>query len=183
MIKKNNRRTVTRPILISLIVLLAIGCGLTFWLTSRNKNKPNLPAANGNVNSIDLSPATEQEQQESNQRKEESAKQEEIPSSPSGPKKTVTPVIVDANQYDQKIEVRAYIPGIFEDGGTCTSTFTKGATIVKKSVSATKDATTSRCDNLTFDKSELAPGVWTVVVGYSSLTSEGDSRVSSLEVK
>lgn len=98
---------------------------------------------------------------------------------PSSGKKTVTPVITSAD----KSEVRAYVPGIVEDGGTCTATFTHGQDTVNASSKAFSNVSYTSCKPITLNGPLNISGKWTVVVSYSSVTSEGKSEPFTFEVQ
>lgn len=180
---KHTRRTKRfnrRPIIVALIIialLLAAALGLTY-----KRHLDSNPTDYGKKPHIDYNPATKEEKADSEQHKEDSTKKEDTPTATRTI--TVTPVIVDASQYGNQIEVRAYTGGVFEDGGTCTITFTKDTLKITKQVPASKDATTTRCTNLTVDRTEFSqPGQWTTVVTYSSSTAQGSSQPRTLEVQ
>lgn len=175
----NNKPTISKTsIVVALVVvLLAAGGAFAYYHFSDTSVAPQ------NSSGIDLSPATEPEKQDSNERKEETAQQEDTP--PPAPGATsVTPIIVDASQYSDQIEVRSYVPAIYEDGGTCTVTFSKGSLTFTKQSAANKGATTTSCANVNVTRSEFAEaGQWTAVVSYSSPTALGNSQPKTFEVQ
>jgi GH25 family lysozyme M1 (1,4-beta-N-acetylmuramidase) len=135
-----------------------------------------------NSEKVDLSPATATEKQDSNSHK--TAVDTNPPQTTPDNKIKVTPIIVDASQYDTQVEVRSYVTGIVENGGTCKFTFTKGTTTFQKQSSAVADATTTKCPNLTLASTEFsAKGTWSVVVSYDSSKATGASNVVNFEVK
>ncbi|MCL1839705.1 hypothetical protein FWF89_01740 [Candidatus Saccharibacteria bacterium] len=76
--------------------------------------------------------------------------------------------IVDASQYGQSIEVKAYVESLIRDGGTCTFTFSKGPTVVIKTSRGFADATHTNCETLTVPISEFpASGIWSLLITYS----------------
>ncbi len=75
-----------------------------------------------------------------------------------------------------------YEAPVVEDGGTCTLTLTRGGVTVTATSPASADATTSVCDNLTVDRSELAAGTWTAVLGYQSGAAHRQSVQKTVEV-
>lgn len=92
-------------------------------------------------------------------------------------------VIVDAAQYGETIEVRAYANEV-SASGTCTFTFSKGdATVVRGSASSPSAQTTS-CATLTMPVSAFATrGDWSLVVKYASSSSNGESDAKTVTVK
>ncbi len=71
--------------------------------------------------------------------------------------------------------VRADVPGIVEDGGTCSVSVTVSATVVKKSNIAAGNVTTTECGQYLFPLSSLPKGRAFVTVYYSSPTHSGKS--------
>lgn len=179
---KQTKRFNRRPIIVALVVVVLLVAAAAAFAYKRHIDSN--PTSYDKKPHIDYSPATDEEKADSEQHKEDSTKKEDTPTpTPSG-LTSVTPVIVDASQYDNQIEVRAYTSGIFEDGGTCTITFTHGTLKVTKQVAASKDATTTRCTNLDVDRAEFQqPGQWTAIVSYSSSTAQGSSQPRTFEVQ
>lgn len=137
------------------------------------------PAADNTDNGIDYSPATEEEKADSDRQKEVDAGRDDTPQT-----NNVTPVIVDAKQYGGEIEVRAYVPGIIEDGGACTITITKGQSTVVRRTEGAQDATNTNCGSIAIPRSEFSSaGQWSVVVSYSSAKYSGSSQAVTLEVQ
>lgn len=97
-------------------------------------------------------------------------------------KKTVYVSITDASQYDDKIEVRAFIPD-YLGYGDCKITFSKAELTLHKQASAIPDATSTICTNPDILASEfLESGLWTVKVVYSSDNAQGESAEQELEI-
>ena len=181
--KRSQKKSISRIYPFAILGAILLVLGIASYIYNRSSDKDGKPS-NASSQGIDYSPATDNEKQESNDRKEQAADREEVPEPPSGNKQAVTPVIVDASQYAGQIEVRSYVPGIYEEGGTCTIRFTKGAQSVSKSVPASKDATTTRCANLAVPRSEFSEaGEWSVVVTYSSSAAEGSSPARTFGVE
>lgn len=92
-----------------------------------------------------------------------------------GSKKSVTVFIVDASQYDNTVEVRAYVSGVVESG-VCNVVFTQGTSKITKQVAATANASSTVCATLDVPLSEFSGrGTWNVTVSYSSDTSVGST--------
>lgn len=164
--------------MIGVIAVLILGGGFAY-----SKLAHKASTGTNAKNNIDLSPATPAEKQDSNEHKENTS-QNNQPTPPPSSTSSVTPVIVDASQYSDKIEVRSYVPGVFENGGTCTVTLTKGSLQVTKQAAATEDATTTRCANVSIDRSEFSEaGQWTATVSYSSTAYQGSSKPTTVEVQ
>jgi len=139
---------------------------------SNNEIKP--------VNTINYNPPTKEEIKETEEFKNNQSSAKE----PINPSSQVTPIISYAGQFDSLVELSGFIPSKIEDGGTCTAIFSNDKAVVTKTSSATKDATTTRCNLISFPATELTPkGSWNVVLQYKSTTSQGSSSSINFEVK
>jgi len=128
---------------------------------------------------------TNQEQQDTQAHKDELAQQNQQPTPvPSSGKKSVTPQITSVNP-GPPVSIHAFVSGIFENTGTCTATFTKaGYTSVVKASAASAGATTTDCAAITVASTEFpAAGAWTLVLSYSSPTSEGSSASQTVTIQ
>lgn len=93
-------------------------------------------------------------------------------------KKNVRVIITDANQYDNLVEVRSFIPDYYENG-TCTITFTQDSQTVSKTTLLTKIYPLLSVLIL-FSRSEFpTAGTWNVTVTYETANAKGVSRPSS----
>ncbi len=103
---------------------------------------------------------------------------------PGSPKKIVQPVIVSASQNEQEVSIRAYTPGIFEDGGSCNMTATQGTRKVTKTNEAFANVSTTDCAPFIMNRSEFpSAGEWNVVISYSSASAAGESQGKTLSLK
>lgn len=164
-------------LVILLIALLAGGSAFVYTQTQdTDKQSEKQAQQDGEIN---LEPPTEEEERAGDEQKEEIVEQQEHASQP--PDKANL-VIADAGQYDNQIEIRAFVTNIIE-AGTCTFTFTKdGASIIKRT-DAFEDASTTQCGALDVPRSEFATaGTWTVSVRYESPNASGKAE-HKLEVK
>lgn len=178
---KRTKRFNRRPIIVALIIIFLLATAAVGLVYKSHLDSD--PTGYGKEPQIDYSPATEEEKADSEQRKKDTSQKADTPPA-TGATISVTPVIVDASQYGDQVEVRAYTSGIFEEGGTCTITFTKGTLKITKQVPASEDATTTRCTNLNVSRTEFSqPGQWTTVVSYSSPTAQGSSQARTFEVQ
>lgn len=97
------------------------------------------------------------------------------PPQPAGNKKSAKPSITYAGQYDTSVEVGAYVPGVFEDGGSCTLTLQRGDKKFTAVVNAVKNVSSVDCPVMSVPRSSLDGGEWQATVAYSSNSSEGTS--------
>ncbi len=182
-------RSSLQPVVTVLIILLLAG-GVFLAIRTRHKNPTATQSntASGTAESkINMEPATDQEKSDSEQRKEEAANNATTPTQPStqpsNAKKSVSPVIVNASM-GESLTVRAYVAGIFEDGGTCTLEASQDNNKVTKQTSGFKDATTTTCTAFSIPRSEFpTAGTWKLVLTYDSTTAHGVSQTISTEIK
>lgn len=168
----------------SVIIVLA-GLGTSYWYfgvrqTNEDTGKPKP------VNTINYDPPSAEEKAETERFKETQQNTKppvDQPKAEDGRTK-VTPVISYAGQYDSLVEISSYIPGIFEDGGTCTLKLTSGSVVVTRTTTGVKDATTTRCPIFQLASKDIKPkGSWTATVSYSSEQASGTSQKMNFEVK
>lgn len=169
-----------------LIVFVVLERTHTINLISPTR-KDNSSAQTGN--GVNFDPPTKEEQQAGNEQKEEIVEEKEQqeatpPPSPSS-KKSVKPAIVSASIIDGQVDVRGFVPGVFEEGGTCTARFTKpGSTPISKTTTGFEDFNKTTCQPFTFPVAQLSGnGDWSITLSYSSGTAEGTSDASTITVQ
>lgn len=176
--KALNSRKVTVLIVI-FVLLLAVGA-LAYQRHSDSNSAQDTPSDQSN-SKINYGPPTEQDKSDTQAHKDDLSQsdQTQTPTDSSG-KKQVTPVITEADEN----QVTAYVPGIFEDGGTCTATFSHGSTTLTKTSQGFANATYTNCTPFNLGNSFFnATGQWSVTVAYKSASSEGTSAKTLIEVK
>lgn len=184
-IKKPSKKVLL--VLAALIVLA--GAGGAFYFNKANNSGQTAQNPTIQEGKINLDPPTEEDAKrvDANKKKVEARQEQEkiqAAAPPSSSKKQVKPVITYAGQYGQAVEVGAGVNGIFEDGGVCTATFSKGALSFTKSVNAVKNMSAVDCPVMSAGSGEFAQkGVWNITVNYSSATAAGDSDARQVEVK
>lgn len=164
---------------ILLPTLLIIGALAVFLYIRANQNQTTTDPNTNDLpeRTINYSPPTEDEKAAGDKQKDETIQQENrsIPN-------TAQVVIVDAGQYGNIIEVRAFVSNVIANG-TCTVTFTKGGSKVIKTVPARADASSTPCVNVEVPRSEFAQtGTWEVTVLFESEKAKGSSS-SKLEIQ
>lgn len=100
------------------------------------------------------------------------------------PLHTVHPFITRAD-WDAgaaTLEVEAVVPGVVEQGGTCTAVATSGGASRTVSGQATATAQSTGCEPLRLAGPDLTAGTWSVVVRYASARSSGVSAARTVEV-
>lgn len=145
-----------------------------------DKPAPQASQQTAPAGTVDYGPPSEADQQVAEDHKEDLINPETPPPINSGEKRQVTPLITYADQT----EVNAFVPGIYESGGTCTLTLSKGDIKTTKEAQAIKDATTTRCPNFILTSSDFSStGSWSATVSYGSPTAQGTSSAQVFEVK
>ena len=91
------------------------------------------------------------------------------------PTSDVTPVITFAGVQGDSIEVDGYVPGILEDGGSCTATLMTPTGAVTATAAAEPDATTVWCPQLHLARPVGDASGWAVTLSYSSAKHGGVS--------
>lgn len=127
-----------------------------------------------NTGTINMDPPTEEEKKAGDEQKDKIVYEQQNP-----PKATDTAsiVIVDASQYNNAVEVRAFINNRIDQDGTCTVTFTKGSATVTRTRTATPDASTSQCGLFSIPTGEFAgKGTWNLTVSYASGSAKGEAK-------
>lgn len=132
---------------------------------------------------INYGPPTEQEKKETEEFKKKQSEENQnktITETTPGQIKQVTPIVSSWGQNPQTKDVRVvgFVPGIYEDSGTCTFTLQNNAKKVTKTTTSSKDAQTTSCGAVTVPYAELGPGNWNIMLSYSSASSAGNSTQS-----
>lgn len=192
---KYNRSRFSKKSLLVVIVVLLVTAGILTGLELsgvtdfyQKDSDSSTDTAQQDVETINYSPPTEEEKKQADKVKEDIVKDQEAIQSDNpdqnSDKKSVKPIITSAGQFDGQIEVRSFIPGIYESSGTCTVVFTQNNNKIERQVEGIQDATTTRCDTVTILREDFpSSGTWTVKVNYSSPSSQGESDVTSFEVQ
>ncbi|HXE10119.1 MAG TPA: hypothetical protein VN554_01710 [Verrucomicrobiae bacterium] len=161
-----------KKVIIGIVIIALVGGGIAYGIVRHNDNKSK-PLGVGQVN---YGPPTSAEKKETEQHKQQLENQQNNPSSDSKPKIGV--VIT----YLSTTEARGYASGVFEDGGTCTLTLTKGSAKVTGTSTAVADVNKSTCGPISINQSQLSSGTWTAVLSYSSPSGSGSSDSQTLNV-
>ena len=88
----------------------------------------------------------------------------------------------DWNAVQRQVMVGGYVPGVVEEGGTCTLTLTQAGKSVSAKVSATADASSTACGAVTVAGNSLAAGTWQAVLSYASGAHSGSAPAVAIEV-
>lgn len=180
--KKLKRLSTKKKVLIALVgLVLVAGAGYAF-MRYRDNNS-------GEEGTINYGPPTEQEKQQAEDNKDAVAEriklENEATQNPPSPnnKKSVTPIITHAAENDGQIHINAYVPGIFEEGGTCTATLTKDGATVTANSAGFGNVSTTGCTPIHIPRGEFSSsGDWKLVLSYSSNTAQGNSDSKTVRV-
>lgn len=178
--KFKKSKNVNKKVFLALLVIILLAVGLVFYFNNREKHAgPSVESPNLGE-TINFNPPSEQDKQEVDQHKQDIVSQEQQTPKTSN---SVKPIIIDAGFYDGQVEVRSFISGTYEAGGTCSVKLTKAGQSIVKDSKSVKGATTTDCPPTIIPSSELSSGTWAVVVSYSSTTTQGSSDIKTVEVK
>ena len=80
------------------------------------------------------------------------------------------------------LNVVVLVPGIYEDGGTCTVTVKDQSTTVNKSGLGASDVSSTACGQFTFALAALPSGTATITASYQSTTHSGTSAPTQVDI-
>lgn len=173
---------------VGLLLLCLLLVGVTLKLTHKadsNANKLAAPTKNQAAQpagTTNYNPPTNQDIQEAEQHKKELANSTQETQNTGI--KNVKPTITYAAQSGSQIEVNAFVPGVIEEGGTCTLKLIKGTKTITKQTLGVRNATTTSCPAFNFERSEFSEsGTWVATVSYASKIASGSSDISNLEIQ
>ncbi len=163
---------------LAVFLVLVLAAGVLFGLEKTNitnliSTKPadTTTETERGVNDVDYSPATDTDNEDINQKKEDGSIL--ISNDPPAFDSSIEIVFI-ANSQDggegKPLVIRTQLHGV--NDGTCKLTLTKGSQSVEKSSSIKQSNTYFVCDGFDIPKSELTNGNWDI----SLLVTEGDGR-------
>ena len=180
------RKSNTKKYLIATVLaLLLVAASVFAWQHYRPDD--NNESASNNGSTINLDPPTEEEQQAAEDIKDrlaetddETATTDDQPED-TADKQSARVTIVDANQYGDIVEVRAFVSNHIQSG-TCSYTFTQtDQNTIRKERPAQPEASTTVCMNLEVDRDEFpASGNWQLTVRYESEDAAGSSEAQTI---
>lgn len=186
--KNQKELTKKRRLLIGVCICIVIACvSIILAISGSNKHTVKLITSSSNHKStINLDPATQTEKEDSDSHKADIVKSENSPPTVSS---SLTPVIDFAgynNPSDpsSQIEVDAHVPGVIEDGGTCTLSASLSGVNFTKTVSAVRNAQYTSCPAFLLNRSDFnSSGDWIIKVSYSSSKYSGFSAPQTLKIQ
>lgn len=87
---------------------------------------------------------------------------------------------VDADAGE--LRVVAIVPGIYEDGGSCSVTVTGQVSTILKEETGAADASYTACGEFTFSLTQLGSGTASIMVAYQSVKYSGESETMEVEI-
>jgi cytoskeletal protein RodZ len=186
MVKKSKRKLHSRfnkkATLVVLIILIALaGVAYAAHRPKDTAYKPS-PAVSTNPDKpkVNYNPPTDQEKKDT-QAYKQGLENSPPPSPPtSNGKIQVTPVITSGNG-NSNYEARAYVTGVFEEGGICMATATKtGSSPVTGTSTGFSNSNYTSCApiHLSFPSA----GSWALTMSYSSAKAEGKSAPAGITI-
>ena len=163
--EKPKKKHLPKTTLIILCILLLLTGALALFFVLDNSEET--AEQDNTVNTVNLDPPTAEEQAAGDEIKQDLTPVDDTTEDDTADlSNTAEVVIVDANQYENEIEVRAFVSNHVE-AGECTIQFTQGETSFQKQVPASADASTSPCITLIVPRDDFpTAGEWTVNVEY-----------------
>jgi hypothetical protein len=178
--KRKNSKFSRNGLIILALLLLGIIVGVLIY-NNRTKSQNIGKTSTGSY--VDLSPATKQDQQANEDRKKNpgagdttDSNGQTSTSNDSSRKITVTPYATSVSST----QVKAFISGITEDGGTCSVKLVQGSKVVTGSSTGFANASYTSCEPIDL---KLSSGSWVVTVGYSSSKASGNSSPQTFEIQ
>jgi len=102
---------------------------------------------------------------------------------PAVSKEQVEVAITNAYREEGTVEVRAFVPGVIESGGTCKAVLTLGNEKVTSTSKGASDAQTTQCQTIIIPVSEFKQkGQWNAIVEYSSSKYQGKSGTIKVDI-
>lgn len=164
-----------RNLIIIIATLLLLG-GVAGAFILKNKNKPSGIGPDG----INYNPPTEAEKKETEQFKKDLEARTNNQTNNASSQANVTMTYL--TYQDNKVSSAGFINNVFEDGGTCTLTLTKGSAKVSAASTGLQDVNKTTCPSISIERSKLQSGEWSAVLSYSSSTISGSSSARSINV-
>jgi hypothetical protein len=169
--KNQKTKPSKKIILIVAVFALLLGAAIYFW--QNQSEKLSQTESDKPINTIDYSGPTDEEKEAGDLQKENNKSREETDGQTTPPSNADI-VLVDAGQYENIVEVRAYVSNIYADDGNCSVKLTNGSQTITRTSEAFKDVKTTQCGTFKIDRTEFsAAGTWNLTVSYSSPTSVG----------
>lgn len=182
--RPNKKNQIKKSLVVFIAILVLVGGGLFaykhFWQKKSNNTTYDPPTQEEKQSGNEIKSEVVKRQEQEDAQKKDSASNSTTTDSTNN---SAEVIITDAAQYDDIIEVRAFVANKYQDG-KCAITLTKGSLTVSKETKAYKDATTTICTNPLFDRSEFKQaGDWQVIVEYTAGNISGKSKPQTVKIE
>lgn len=147
-------------------------------------NKRNHKQNTGSAG-VNYGPPSDAEKKETEQFKKDLEKKTTTQSSPSNSSsasKQANVTMSYANYESNQVSSAGFVNNVFEDGGVCTLTLSKGSTKITGTSTGLQDVNKTTCSPINIDRSKLGPGEWSAVLSYSSSSASGSSPARIVNV-
>lgn len=185
---RKNKHKLKIIVLIGIALVIGVVGVVVLWQRSLDYKITKAPT---NTSNSDLAKAEKQDvvQNKSditNQKKSSPTSQTNTSAGSTNMPGTASVMISYAGQTNQTIQVSSYVSNVFEDGGTCTLTLTKGNSTVTRTVQGVANVSYTTCPTFSIENSghsALAAGSWNIVVSYKSAAFNGSSETRTVDVQ
>jgi hypothetical protein len=172
----------------ALFVILIVLAGIGTYSYTHHNNTPPPFDKTSTGHDVNLQPPTAEDKKETDEHKQEVAKDQNQPPAPAPTtadnRIAVVPFVTFAGQEGGDANVSGYVSEVFEDGGTCTATFTKDSLTVVQQSQGFKDYRNTNCAPIVAPRAKFTQaGTWTVVLSYDSPTAHGSSQSRTLTIE
>ena len=152
---------------------LLIIAGLIYLVFFHNSNPPisgGAKTTTADGKKVNLSPPTTNDKQSNDANKEAIVNRDNNLSNPSQPTIPASVIITEATSTS----VKAYVQGVYEDGGNCSATATQGTQVITAASIGFKNVSYTQCAPLNWQRA-LGAGTWSIKLTYKS----GDAEASA----
>jgi hypothetical protein len=178
--QKNGKKVLLLPLLILLLGGIVFGLEKSGVINLYSRDEASNSNTPNPVNTVNYDPPTEEEKNAGDEQKEEIVSEENTQNQKPD---SAEVIIVDASQYGDEIEVRAFVANVIESG-TCTFWFHKLNIEITKTTPAYADASTTPCITLTIPRSEFPEaGDWGLTVSFESASVKGFKSQDVVTIK
>src|SRR4030095_16005060 len=178
------KRALNKKTLLVIVAILIATVGVV-WFVNRGDDTPSTSNSQPD-SSINYGPPTEEEKQETERHKQEledklGSDNSSTPAPPSGSQASI--VMTYATYTNGGVEASGFVSNVFEDGGTCTLTLSKGSLSVTGNSQGFVDVNKTSCPPIVINRSQIPEsGDWTAVLSYSSSSAKGSSSSQTINV-
>jgi hypothetical protein len=177
--KNKKRRFSKKPLIIILcLALLVIIAGSVYVFFFRDSSKPD--NSRNTPETVNYDPPTKEEQEAGDIQKIKNIDGE---NDSTGSQSSPT-IVLEASQYEDIVEIRAYITGIFEDNGQCKLSLRKDSSSITRTSTSFASATTTQCGAINIPVSEFpTSGEWQTIMEYTSNSTVSTSSIKKFMVR